>query len=373
MAVTSPTRSSGKTLVLSPYEPLTAGGAAEQLEKQIQTSLRSGVNHVIVDLSDVPSVDSAGIRALVRGHTSAQRLGRRFTIVRPNARVREEIGLLRLQDVLQISDTLSEAESSPLPWRRMLTFAAVAIVGLGLVAAGVIWPSFGLEPSAAGSGTMTPVGPSEQPGTQWAQPLYELSKLIVAAIVGLLVTAVHRSYRHQREANPTLDQAMVLLCVSGALMMIIIGSSVARAFGIAGAASIIRFRTPIEDARDITVLFILMGLGMAAGLGGFALAGMGTLFLCAMLPLLNLFSSERPRMMLCEITASGRDFPFDHVQQVFALNKVDFEPREVSQGDEATVEYLTTLSRDASLEDLSSQLTSGKGVEGVSWSPPKRI
>ncbi len=104
---------------------------------------------------------------------------------------------------------------------------------------------------------------------------------MVAAIVGMLVTAVHRGYRSEREANPTLDQAQVLLCVAGALMMIIIGSDLARAFGIAGAASIIRFRTPIEDARDITVLFILMGLGMAAGLGGFALAGLGTLFLCA--------------------------------------------------------------------------------------------
>ena len=65
-----------------------------------------------------------------------------------------------------------------------------------------------------------------------------------------------------------------------------------RRFGIAGAASIIRFRTPIEDARDITILFILMGLGMAAGVGGFAVAGLGTLFLCAMLPALNLFLYE---------------------------------------------------------------------------------
>ena len=189
----------------------------------------------------------------------------------------------------------------------------------------------------------------------------------------MLVTAVHRTYRNEREANPTLDQAQVLLCIAGALMMILIGSSVARAFGIAGAASIIRFRTPIEDARDITVLFILMGLGMAAGLGGFALAGLGTLFLCAMLPILNMFSSQKPRMMLVEVTASGREFPFDSVQQVFALSNVTFEPREVSQGEQASVEYMVTLPHNASLEDLSSQLAAGKGIQTVSWSPPKRI
>ena len=362
----------GKALVLSPQEPLTAGGAAEQLERQIQSSLKSGIAHVVVDMSNVALIDSAGIRALVRGHTSAQRLGRRFTLCKPNARVRDEIGLLRLQDVLQIHDTLESAKASPLPWRRMLTFTAVVVVGIGLVVVGMVWPSLGFAPAAVSPET-TPLGPTDERGLEWSSPLYEFSKLVVAAIVGMLVTAVHRGYRSEREANPTLDQAQVLLCIAGALMMILISGSLARAFGIAGAASIIRFRTPIEDARDITVLFILMGLGMAAGLGGFALAGLGTLFLCFMLPVLNVFSSQKPRMMLVEIIAKGRDFPFDHVQQVFALNKVLFEPREVSQGDEATVEYLTTLPPHASLEDLSSQLTAGKGIETVSWSPPKRI
>jgi hypothetical protein len=158
-------------------------------------------------------------------------------------------------------------------------------------------------------------------------------------------------------------------------MMIIIGSSLARAFGIAGAAAIIRFRTPVEDARDITVLFILMGLGMASGLGGFAVAGLGTLFLCAMFPILSAFAAEKPRQMLVEIVADGREFPMSHVQKVFAVNHVVFEPREVEQGEEATVRYLTTLGPHDSLEDLSNQLMSGgkAGIKNVSWSPPKRI
>ncbi len=61
-----------------------------------------------------------------------------------------------------------------------------------------------------------------------------------------------------------------------------------------------------------------------------------------MLPILNAFSSHKPRMMMVEVVAKGRDFPFDHVQQVFAVNQVTFEPREVSQGEQATVEYLAS-------------------------------
>jgi hypothetical protein len=113
---------------------------------------------------------------------------------------------------------------------------------------------------------------------------------------------------------------------------------------------------------------------MAAGLGGFAVAGLGTLFLCAMFPVLNLFAADKPRQMLVEIVAEGRDFPLNHVQTVFAVNRVVFEPREIEQGDEATVRYLTTLGPTDSLEELSQQLVAGgkAGIKNVSWSPPKR-
>jgi hypothetical protein len=103
-------------------------------------------------------------------------------------------------------------------------------------------------------------------------------------------------------------------------------------------------------------------------------AGLGTLFLCAMIPILNVFSSERPRQMHVEIVAEEREFPSAHVHHVFAVNGILFEPREVSQGDEATAKYLATLKPTDSLEDLSAQLIGDgkKGIKNVSWSPPKK-
>ena len=363
-------RSEPRELVLTPREQLVAGGPAEQLEQQIQTSFKGGVHRIVVDLRDVPLIDSAGVRALVRGHTTSERLGRHFCLAGANANVRDVLRLSNLDQVFTMSDSVTLARSRPWPWSQIVTAFFVIVVGAGLVFSGYMWPPGSLVESGLeqfGAGTVSPAaGPS---------PLFELAKLMVAAVVGMLVTIVQRHYRADRSPNPTLDQAQVLLCVSGALMMIIIGTSLVRAFGIAGAASIIRFRTPVEDARDITVLFILMGLGMAAGLGGFAVAGLGTIFLCAMFPILNLFASDRPRQMLVEIQAEGRNFPIDHVQKVFAVNHIVFEPREVEQGDEATVRYLATLTPHDSLEDLSNQLmaTGKAGIKNVSWSPPKRV
>ena len=370
MAGWFPQRNDGRELLLSPQESLVAGGPAEQLEQLIQTSFKQGVQRMVVDLRAVPMLDSVGVRALVRGHTSAERMGRQFCLVSPNQRVREVLRLSHLEQVFTISESISLARARHVPWSRILTGIGVAAGGLGLVAMGYMFPGDGAIPP----GTPITSEFSGSAAANWQSPVFELAKLGVAAVVGMLVTVVQRFYRSNRSPNPTLEQAQVLLCVAGALMMIIIGTSVARAFGIAGAASIIRFRTPVEDARDITVLFILMGLGMAAGLGGFAVAGMGTLFLCAMFPILSVFASEKPRQMLVEVTAAGREFPMNHVQKVFAVNRVVFEPREVEQGEEATVRYLTTLGPHDSLEDLSQQLMDGgkTGIKNVSWSPPKR-
>lgn len=347
-----------------------AGGPAEQLEQLIQSSFKQGAHRIFVDLRAVPVIDSAGVRALIRGHTSAERLGRRFSLVAPNPRVRDVLRLSNLEQVFTICETISIARHSPYPWRQIGTGTGVVLIGVSLVLLGYWLPQAGLAPREVTPFDQAAAAASVRENT----PLFELLKLVVAAVVGMLVTIVQRYYRADRTPNPTLEQAQVLLCVAGALMMIIIGSSLARAFGIAGAASIIRFRTPVEDARDITVLFILMGLGMAAGLGGFAVAGLGTLFLCGMFPVLSVFAADRPRQMMVEIQAEGREFPLDHVQRVFAVNRVVFEPREVEQGDEATIRYITTLAPQDSLEELSNQLLDrGKaGIKNVSWSPPKR-
>jgi len=359
-------------LVLSPQEALIAGGPAEELERRIQEVFKIGYEHVVIDLRGVPSADSAGVRALVRGHTSAQRLNRRFTLVSPNPKVKDLLELSLLTNVLEVVDTLVEAKARTIHWDRVWAAIAVTFVGAALVGAGMKWPGFGLAPTVAPE-AIPGVTDSNGGSITLSNPLFELAKLVTSAMIGMLVTIVHRQYRTERSANPALDQAQVLLCVSGAIMMIIIGNSVARAFGIAGAASIIRFRTPVEDPKDVTILFLLMGLGMSSGLGAWAVAGLGTAFLCIALVALDHMSSQKARVMSVEIQASGREFPTTHVEGVFARNQIVWEPREISQSGDVTVKYHTWLDPRTSLEDLSSQLMSdGAAVQSVAWEHPKR-
>jgi anti-anti-sigma factor len=364
----------GRCLIVSPRDPLVAGGPAEDFERVAQDLIRHGYPHVVADLQEVSQIDSAGVRAIVRAHTTAQRRGVVFRLARANPQVRHVLALAQLGSVLPIFDTLDEARSREVPWRTIGLVAGGVLLCAGLVAGGLRWTDelAGLPQLATGSVLDTPAT-SQSRLTLW-RPALVLVKLLAAALVGLLVTAVHRPSGTGRQ-NRAMEHAQVLLCVSGTMMMIIIGDSLARAFGIAGAASIIRFRTPVDDPKDVTVLFLLMGLGMAVGLGAFAAAGLATAFLCVFLMLLSRAAEQRVRPMVLEVASDGPTFPMGHVQGVLARNSVTVEPREVEQEEkEVVVKYHALLPPEASLEDLSSQLLADgkRGVRSVSWEAPKK-
>jgi len=211
-------------------------------------------------------------------------------------------------------------------------------------------------------------------GTRTFSPVFEASKLVAAAAIGAVVMFVHRRYPGDKPISRSLAQAQVLLCVAGALMMIIIGNSLARALGIAGGATIVRFRTPVEDPKDTTVLFLLLGLGMASGLGSFAVAGLGAVFLCVCLVLLDFVGERKQRTMMLEMVASGSEFPAEYVNRLLAAYQIRCEPREVDSGKKATVRYLCHLDPNTPLQRLSEQLMdpAASGLKSVVWESPKR-
>jgi anti-anti-sigma factor len=358
-------------LVLSPQEALVAGGAAEAFEQDLQLLFRRGQRRLIVDMSGVSGIDSAGIRALVRGHTSAQRArgGLRLAAMRPAVRAMLEAS--KLDSIFDTYESVEAARLASFPWRTLATLAAGAALCGTLVWVGLRWPMqlVGIDPVTqealeSGRKMAIPLHP--------VQPFIELSKLVAALLIGALVTAIHVPVSRDRPRS--LEQAQTLLCVSGAMMMIIIGDSLARAFGIAGAAGIVRFRTPVDDPKDVTILFLLMGLGMATGLGAFAVAGLGTAFLCLSLLVLDRLATQKTRTLALEVSAPGRVFPTAQVEAILVRNAVVFEPREIQQGkNDVTVKFHTWLDPRTSLDDLSAQfMAEGTGVSSVSWDQVKR-
>lgn len=249
----------------------------------------------------------------------------------------------------------------------LLVALAVSVCGL-MIWLGLRAPILSTTPTSA-----RPLfGPA--PESVQSPVLVEFLKLFFAALIGVIVSAVHRRYPGEKPITRSLAQAQVLLCVAGALMMIIIGDSLPRALGIAGGATIVRFRTPVDDPKDSTVLFLLLGLGMACGMGLFTVAGVGLGFLCVCLVLLDLVVERKPRAMTLEMAADGPEFPYEYVNRLLSAYRIRFEPREVGHGPKATTHYLCMIDPETPLQRLTEQLldTDAGGVRRVAWEIPRK-
>ena len=363
----------GAPILVSPDQAL-VGEAAEGFERQLQDLLKKGYRNLLVDLTNVTSIDSSGIRALVRGQSTARRMNAMLRLAAPTPAVKEMLAESHLTSVFEVYESVDSARVVAWPWRTIALTTGGCALCLTLLWIGVRWP--GLTPAGGPPAEGTPnilQSVPEAATVAWWQPFIEVSKLAAAALIGILVTTVHRPASRDYLVARSIAQAQILLCVAGALMMVVIGNSLPRAFGIAGAASIIRFRTPVEDAKDVTVLFILMALGMSAGLGAFAVTGLGAGFLCITLLALAYADKQQARLMNVEVVAKGESFPSTRVEEIFARNEVIFEPREITQGKEMMVKYQTWLNPRASLDDVSAQLMrDAPGVVAVLWHQPKR-
>ena len=91
----------------------------------------------------------------------------------------------------------------------------------------------------------------------------------------------------------SMTQTLVLLSSIVALIMIVIGSNIARAFSLVGALSIIRFRTAVKSTRDTSYIFLTMAIGMAAGSRFHATAIAATLLFSILIIVLHFMGADK--------------------------------------------------------------------------------
>lgn len=126
-------------------------------------------------------------------------------------------------------------------------------------------------------------------------PVDALINLSFALICGVIVAIAYRiTYRGVNfSANNII--AMIMLAMITALVIVVIGSNLARAFGLVGAMSIVRFRTAVKDTQDIMFIFFALAAGLACGSGLYLVALVGTIFIALVSWLAVQIQSENPR------------------------------------------------------------------------------
>lgn len=110
-----------------------------------------------------------------------------------------------------------------------------------------------------------------------------LVMLITALFAFFLCSIIAITYEYTTKSiyrKAHFLQSLALIGIAASTILQAIGESVAIGLGIIGALSIIRFRTALNDPRNITFMFASLGAGIAAGVMGYGVALTGTLVFC---------------------------------------------------------------------------------------------
>jgi len=91
--------------------------------------------------------------------------------------------------------------------------------------------------------------------------------LLLSFALCLIAAYFYRQTHRGLSYSVSFVHAMIIMGVTVSVIMLIIGSNIARAFTLVGALSIIRFRNPVKDSRDVAFIFLTMAIGMAVGTG----------------------------------------------------------------------------------------------------------
>jgi len=102
------------------------------------------------------------------------------------------------------------------------------------------------------------------------------------------------------------------------VVILVIGNNLARAFGLVGAMSIIRFRTAVRDVQDIVFIFFSLSIGMAAGVGLYSVALLGTILISFAIILLTTFNfgATRKREFLLQLTYNASEESDIKIEQI---------------------------------------------------------
>src|SRR5688572_10065110 len=179
------------------------------------------------------------------------------------------------------------------------------------------------DPSTATQFDTTEAPPQSTQLEQLRDALVRLP--LAAALASVLALRPRRRGTPRRQA-PVI-QTQIILAIVGAVVMLVVGSSLARAFGIVGAAGLVRYRAKISDPKDAGVMLSTLAIGLASGVGVWMLATFATVFILAVLWLIESFEPKVKQEFLLTVKVKDSSKVKSKIEELLARNRLEFELR----------------------------------------------
>jgi uncharacterized membrane protein YhiD involved in acid resistance len=196
-----------------------------------------------------------------------------------------------------------------------------------------------------------------------------LIRLPLAAVLGTAL-ALRPKRKGTPPRMPAVVQTQIILAVVGAVIMLVVGASLARAFGIVGAANLIRYRSKIDDPKDAVVMLAALAVGLASGVGLYALATFSTAFLMLALGIIESFEKGVKRYELKIKMGDQTDERRPKIENILRRFQL---PHEVLASADEEVSYDVEVPMDVERDRVTDAILrlDPEGHAAVDWSEKK--
>ncbi len=198
-----------------------------------------------------------------------------------------------------------------------------------------------------------------------------LISLLVAFLCGWFIAQTYKITFGGASYSKSIANALVVLSMITAVVIIVIGNNLARAFGLVGAMSIIRFRTAVKDPMDIVFIFFSLSIGLAAGVGLAQIAIIGTLSISGVLLIMSKlgYGSTRSQENLLQFAYSGDhnggEPPYLELVKSYCRTYTMINVRSLGSSKQYEISYYVTLKDANKANDFVKALSALKDVENI--------
>lgn len=197
--------------------------------------------------------------------------------------------------------------------------------------------------------------------------------IIISFVLGGLISLTYMKTCNNSGYSQNFSLTLVLVPTVIAIIILLIGSNVARAFSLAGAFSIIKFRSAPGDPKDISYVLFTMAAGLACGVGFYGYAVLFTVFLCLLMFILNVFNfgaKKTSQKLLKIVIPEDLDYEgaFDEVFARFTTGHELKKVRTTDLGSLYELVYIVTMDNKISQKEFLDALRCRNGNLNITLS-----
>lgn len=195
--------------------------------------------------------------------------------------------------------------------------------------------------------------------------------LVTSIVLGLIISLSYMKTNNKDRFGSNFSITLIMLPVIIAIIILLVGNNVARAFSLAGAFSIIRFRSAPGDPKDIAYIFFTLAVGLACGMGYIGYSILFTFVLCLLMLVLekiNFRLNKEKTMQLKIVVPEDLNFEgvFDSILNEYTNSYTVERVRTRDFGALFEITYLIKLKQNVSSKKLIDELRCKNGNLNIS-------